>query len=152
LVKRIYHDLTGQDLPETMPLRERRPWTSSSRNAGRRRAFLSLTKFSTSTGTARTIRVYPRPMEVAFDRHAWLQACESKRKLEGSGFGRRCPPLFPGEGRRHRQQAFRDALTDVLPVVHGWEPTLRIADVEVVAWIGARDAKTRMAELLSARM
>jgi hypothetical protein len=96
--------------------------------------------------------MYPRTLLVAFDRDAWLRACDAKLKLEGGGFGRPCPPLFPDVGGRHQQRAFRDALTDVLPAVHGWQPTLRIADFEVVGWINSRGAKARMASLLTSRL
>jgi hypothetical protein len=41
---------------------------------------------------------------------------------------RPCPPLFPDAGGRHLQRAFRDALADLVPLEHGWLPTLRIAD------------------------
>ena len=44
-------------------------------------------------------------------------------------------PLFPGEGARHRQRAFRDALTDILAPDYGFAPTLRIAHFEVKDWI-----------------
>ena len=62
------------------------------------------------------------------------------------------PAAVPEVGGRHRQRAFRDALTDVLPTVHGWEPTLRIADFEVRSWIHGRGAQTRMAESLKSRV
>jgi hypothetical protein len=73
---------------------------------------------------ALTIRAYPRTAAVAFDRRAWLRACEAKRRLEGGGFGLPKPPLFPDEDGRHRQRAYRDAVADLLPAVHGWCPTL----------------------------
>jgi hypothetical protein len=91
-------------------------------------------------------------VKVAFDRGAWLRACDAKVRLEGGGFARPCPPLFPEVGGRHRQRAFRDALTDALPAVHGWAPTLRIADFEVESWVHERGAKRRMADLLHARL
>ncbi|WP_457092568.1 hypothetical protein [Microvirga sp. P5_D2] len=62
------------------------------------------------------------------------------------------PPLFPGEGGRHRQRAFRDALTDILAPYYGFAPTLRIADFEVKDWIDLPDRAERMRGLLSARM
>jgi hypothetical protein len=49
------------------------------------------------------------------------------------------------------QRAFRDALADLLPDQHGWTPTLRIGDFEVLAWLHADDSVQRMKELLSAK-
>jgi hypothetical protein len=100
---------------------------------------------------ALTIRAYPRTAAVAFDRRAWLRACEAKRRLEG-GFGRPKPPLFPHEDGPHRQRAYRDAVADLLPAVHGWCPTLRIADFEVVGWLDGRGARRRMERLLAERL
>jgi hypothetical protein len=62
------------------------------------------------------------------------------------------PPLFPLEDGRHRQRAYRDALADLLPAVHGWLPTLRIADFEVAEWIYRPGARRRMEQLLGERL
>lgn len=98
-----------------------------------------------------TLCLYPRTAVIGFDRRAWIAACDAKQRLEGGGFGRPCPPLFPEAGGRHQQRAFRDALADLLPAVHGWLPTMRIAYFEV-PWLWERDAKARMRMLLSARI
>lgn len=37
-------------------------------------------------------------------------------------------------GGRHRQRAFRDALADLLPPLHGFGPTIRIGHFEVERW------------------
>jgi hypothetical protein len=86
-----------------------------------------------------------------FDREVWRQRSEVATKLRGGGFGRPCPPLFPGQGGRHLQRAYRDALADLLPSVHGWGPTLRIADFEVSDLLNDDDALTRMRGLLQAK-
>ena len=54
---------------------------------------------------ALTIRSYPPTKVVAFDRRAWLRACEAKRRLERGGFSVPKPPLFPHEDGRRRQRA-----------------------------------------------
>ena len=81
---------------------------------------------------ALTLRAYVN-LPVAFDREAWLTACQRKTRLEGGGFARPRPPLFPGENGRHKQRAFRDALCDLLPPEYGFHPTARIADFEAAA-------------------
>jgi hypothetical protein len=40
----------------------------------------------------------------------------------------------------------------VLPAVHGWLPTLRIADFEVKEWVNERGAKTKMSALVAERI
>jgi hypothetical protein len=59
--------------------------------------------------------------------------------------------LFPGEGGRHRQRAFRDALADLLPPVHDWLPTIRISDTEVTAITAAPDPVSSLRTLLGER-
>jgi hypothetical protein len=39
-------------------------------------------------------------------------------------------------------------LADLLPSEHGWRPTLRIGDFEVLPWIYTSAAESRMRELL----
>jgi hypothetical protein len=57
--------------------------------------------------------------------------------IRGGNFSKPKPPLFPMNGGRNYQRAFRDMLADVLPPARGWEPTIRIAHFEVVAWLKA---------------
>jgi hypothetical protein len=148
----IYGELTGMTLPRTMPCRERR-------------AVDCVLKVSSSPGRiievdesqhfncyrATTLRFYPRDVKIAFNRNVWIERSETKKKLEGGGFGKPRPPLFPGDGGRHRQRAFRDALADIIPQQYGFEPTLRIAYFEVNGWLNADDASGRMERLLKDR-
>jgi hypothetical protein len=43
-------------------------------------------------------------------------------------------------------------LADLLPPEHGWKPTLRIADFEVLPWIYTSGAEARMRALLDERL
>lgn len=43
-------------------------------------------------------------------------------------------------------------LADLLPPEHGFQPTLRIGDFEVLAWIYTDQAEARMRELLAERL
>jgi hypothetical protein len=52
---------------------------------------------------------------------------------------------------RHRQRAFRDCLADLLPAIHGFGPTIRIADFEVEDWISSPDAPDRLGDLIADR-
>lgn len=153
LVRSIYGELTGLDLPDVMPARERRTVDCVLRRRGEAPRIIEFDETQHFNAyRAQTIRCYPRTARVAYDRVAWLATCDAKRRLEGGGFGRPKPPLFPHDDGRHRQRAFRDALADLLPAVHGWQPTLRIADFEVADWIHQRGAQTRMRELVGQRV
>lgn len=101
---------------------------------------------------ALTLRLYPSSARVAFPIERWIEQSEKKMRLEGGGFGKPKPPLFPAEYGRHQQRAFRDALADLLPLEHGWEPTLRIADFELLPWIYGGGTEERMRALLDERL
>ncbi|MGH3993110.1 MAG: hypothetical protein ACRDSN_11695, partial [Pseudonocardiaceae bacterium] len=149
VVCRIYTQLTRMELPDEMPARERPTVDLVLKRGGDPPRIVEVDETQHFNAyRALTIRAYPRSAEVSFDRRTWLQACARKRRLEGGGFGRPKPPLFPEDGGRHKQRAFRDALCDLVPVVHGWLPTLRIADFEVASWLRSGDARVRMEVLL----
>lgn len=146
---RIYRDLTGQMLPEVMRSVERRTVDAVLKVAGKPPRILEVDeKQHFNEFRALTLRHYVAE-PLAFDRQAWLAASAAKQKLEGGGFARPMPPLFPGANGRHRQRAFRDALCDLLPALHGFAPTLRVADFEVKSWIDSSQAEERMATLLA---
>jgi hypothetical protein len=153
LVREIYAELTGLELPDTMPPRERRQVDLVLQKRGRAPRIIEVDErqhFNRFRAT--TLRAYPRSLRVAFPKRIWIDACERKSRLEGGGFGVAKPPLFPGQDGRHRQRAFRDMLADVLPPSHGWLPTLRIADFEVRDWINEPHGKARMRALLKERL
>jgi hypothetical protein len=153
VLQRIYHERTAMELPEVMPLRERRTVDCVLQRRGEAPRIVEFDEEQHfNRYRALTIRSYPRAAAAAFDRRAWLHACEAKRRLEGGGFGVPKPPLFPHDDGRHRQRAYRDALADLLPAAHGWLPTLRVADFEVVAWVYGRGARRRMEQLLAERL
>lgn len=135
LAQALYAALTGRELPETMPPRERRRVDGVFRYRGQAFIFELDERQHLNRHRAATLRAYPRGLPLAFDRAVWLHRCDDKRTLEGGGWGRPCPPLFRGTGGRHRQRAFRDALADILPTVHGWRPTLRLLDLDVKRWM-----------------
>lgn len=153
LVRRIYSELTGLELPEEMPVRERRQLDAILIKRGQPPRVLEVDeKQHFNEFRATTLRAYPTSVRLALPKRAWIGRSEAKRRLEGGGFGRPKPPLFPGEGGRHRQRAFRDALADILPPAHGWAPTLRIGHFEVEDWIYGSQAKAQMRKLLAERL
>lgn len=145
----IYHELTGLDLPDTMPPRETRRVDAvlDTGDAAPRILEVDETQHFNRYRSL-TLRSYPQDARVAFPIERWIEQSDRKRRLEGGGFGKPKPPLFPAEYGRHVQRAFRDMLADLLPTEHGWEPTLRVGDFEVLPWIDASDAEAKMRNLL----
>ncbi len=153
LVRRIYRELTNKNLPETMPPRERRRVDCVLKLAHSPPRIIEVDETQHfNCYRAATLRLYPAEIPLAFDRTAWIERSESKIRLEAGGFAKPKPPLFPGDGGRHRQRAFRDALCDILPPDHDFLPTLRIADFEVCDWLMASDAYQRMKNLLDCKL
>ena len=81
-----------------------------------------------------------------------VEQSEKKTRLERGAFGKPKPSLFRAEYGRPAQRAFRDTVADLVPPEHGWKPTLRIGDFEILGWIYTRSAEARMRELLPARL
>jgi hypothetical protein len=152
LIRKIYEGLTKKDLPSEMPPRESRRVDCVLRLPSSPPRIIEVDESQHFNDyRAQTLKLYPADLALAFDRNLWIAHSEAGRKLAGVGFGKPRPPLFPGEGGRHRQRAFRDALTDILPQEYGFEPTLRIAYFEVDGWLTAGDASEKMIELLRGR-
>jgi hypothetical protein len=148
----VYAELTGLTLPEAMPSRERRRVDAVLDVDGHRRILEVDETQHFNRFRAITLRHYPRGARVAFPIEAWIAQSEKKARLEGGGFGKPKPPLFPGEHGRHQQRAFRDMLADLIPLEHDYAPTLRIAEFEVASWIYTTAAEERMRELLTERL
>ena len=101
---------------------------------------------------ATAFRLYPDDTQLAFPREVWIRHSTHDRKLPGGGFGKAKPPLFPNDGGRHRQRAFRDATADLLPSVHGFAPTLRLAYFELEPWIWGEGALDQLRTLVRTRL
>lgn len=152
LASSVYSELTGLVLPDDMPLRERRRLDAVvTDDQGRQRA-LEIDEKQHFTGPrALTFAAYDHVV-VAYDVDAWRTRAERRTGREpGGGFARPCPPLFPGEGGRHKQRAFRDLLADVIPPLNGWQPTCRISDDEVNVVQKAADPITSALALFQAK-
>ena len=136
LVSSIFQDLTGSHLPEVMRSVERRTVDAVLQVPGSPPRILEVDESQHFNGyRANTLSHYAGSVPLAFDARSWSERSVAKQRLEAGGFARPCPPLFPGHNGRHRQRAFRDALSDILPPSHDFAPTLRIGDFEVRSWI-----------------
>ena len=153
LICNIYSALTELSLPDVMPCRESRCVDGVFHGPqGQTFIFELDEKQHFNKFRAKTISLYPSTLRLAFYRDQWMERCLKKDKLEGGGFAKPKPPLFPDTNGRHRQRAFRDALADILPLEYGFAPTLRLADFEICDWIFGPDAKDQMTRLLAGRL
>ena len=151
LVQDIYHRLAGLELPDVMRPVERRTVDGVFESAAGTFIFELDETQHFNKYRASTLRSYPDDLPLAFDKEDWIRRCQRKTRLEGGGFAKPKPPLFPSENGRHKQRAFRDALSDIVPSVHHFLPTLRLGDFEVGAWVERSDADERMIELVRSR-
>lgn len=154
LVRRLYTRLTdGLELPDEMPLRENRAVDGLIGGRGRRYQLVEVDEsqhFNIYRSMA--LKAYPTDVALGFPKAVWVGAGKERIPGTGGGWGAPKPPLFPMPGGRHRQRAFRDALADLLPGIHGFGPTVRIADFEVESWIWDRRASQRLASLIESRV
>lgn len=153
VVRKIYGRLTGLRLPREMPPRERREVDGLIGGRGQPWRLVEVDEAQHfNEFRAVTLSLYPADAPLGFPRDVWLEASRSGRLIGPPGYWRPKPPLFPMDGGRHRQRAFRDALADLLPPHHGFAPTLRIADFEVEPWIHERGAAARLRRLVEERL
>lgn len=152
LIQEIYYELAGGDLPDEMPSKERRKVDGRFQTNGGFFIFELDEKQHFNAYRSKTLCLYPNNLLVGFSIDLWIKICNKKSKLEGGGFAKPKPPLFPDENGRHQQRAFRDSLTDILPLEYGFLPTLRVGDFEIREWIHESDAQDRMQELVESRL
>lgn len=149
-VERMYDVLgEGRQLPETIP-GDRRP-DNVLVIRGIRHLFEIDGGQHINVHRATTLELYPHLTQIGFPIAEWLERSRRKQPRMWGGWARPCPPLFPMPGGRHRERAFRDALTDLLPPLHGYGPTIRIADFEVRRWIDRGDAAIQIRRMIEER-
>ena len=119
LVRRHDGELTDMDLPDVMPPRERRTVDCVLQRRGGPPRIVEFDETQHfNRYRAMTIRRYPRSLRVAFDPTAWLAASDAKQRLEGGGFGKPKPPLFPTDDELHRTRGTTLGLGSGRPLSH----------------------------------
>jgi hypothetical protein len=150
----MYRRLTdGMELPDNMPFRERRSIDGLMGGRGQPSRLIEIDERQHfNEFRLITLRLYPKDARVAYPLDDWIASSRHTRAIRGGGWAKPKPPLFPMDGGRHRQRAFRDALADLLPPIHGFAPTLRVSESEVQGWMYDRGAVKRMRTLLDERL
>lgn len=144
-----YAALTGLALPDAAPPRERRrldvvlAWADGSSQV----VEIDETQHFTPERLL-TLDHYPSEAVLGYDVEQWRTESAVPRRPRGGGWGRPRPPLFPGEGGRHRQRAFRDMLADLLPPQYDWRPTIRLHAESVLPDLAQPDSINRVRVLL----
>lgn len=153
LVSTVYSELTGLELPESMPPRERRRLDMVLTYPDGRRRIVEFDETQHFSGARAQTLAHYGGVAVAFDVDEWRERSVARAGREpGGGFAAPKPPLFPGEGGRHRQRAFRDFLADYLPTIQvEWLPTARIHDTEAKAALKESSPAAAVAQLWTAR-
>ena len=135
LIQDIYRALTGRELPDTMPPRERRMVDGVFRGPDGRRFIFELDESSTSTTSGR--QPFPFTLrQCRLHSHGTSGSSAARKSGNSRAAALRGPNLRSSWRKRPpSQRAFRDALTDILPSEHNFAPTLRLGDFEILDWI-----------------
>jgi hypothetical protein len=85
------------ELPEVMPSREWRQVDTVLEIAGSPHRICEFDETQHfNSFRALTLQHYASKVPLAFDAELWIARSEAKTRLEGGGFGKPKPPLFPG--------------------------------------------------------
>jgi hypothetical protein len=116
MVQSIYRDLTGLELPSLMRPVERRTvdavlvTTTGSR-------ILEVDEIQHFNAyRAATLSHYVGRIPLAFDPASWIEHSNAKERLEGGGFAKPKPPLFPGDGLRRQYHGSSIAVEGKRPI------------------------------------
>lgn len=147
----VYRALTGLQLPDDMPEADRRIVDGILVEKDGLRIVEIDGGYHFNRYRRLTLEMYPADVALAYDRRIWISRSGDKA---GPTHGKRAvprPPLFPDEGGRHLQRAFRDVLADLLPPLYGFLPTLRVGYFEEKVYSRAIDPVAAMRQLLAGK-
>ena len=106
-----------------------------------------------------TFRFYPENLPLAYAQEKYRQFCQQYQTAalaKGPDRFRRSTADFPYVNGRAAQRAFFDTFRDWLPPLHGLNPTVRLAEFEVMpilkGELTGNAARTYMAQLLRERL
>lgn len=100
-----------------------------------------------------SLNLYPQKLKTNFSIEEWKMLCEqNKHKADRYRQAKRTVD-FNFIGGRSSQRAYLDSFRDLLPEVHGLNPTLRISDLEVLDIVSDnKESSKRVEQLLKQRI
>jgi len=103
----------------------------------------------------KTLSLYPESLTYGFNLSQYIKYCDkySNEAIKKGPAGYRKPKdEFPFENGRAAQRAFFDAFRDILPTLHGLNPTVRISEFEVSGLLtNSAEAHEKIKNLLKMR-
>jgi len=85
-----------------------------------------------SSSRLKSIESYPTELKVYFDLENWKKLCKTHKDSADKYRKSKTTKDFNFVGGRTAQRAYLDCFRDLLPEIHGLNPTLRINEFEVV--------------------
>jgi hypothetical protein len=84
-----------------------------------------------SSDRARTLQMFPGDLHLGFDKAHYLALCNQHWERADAYRRAKQTADFRFVGGRTAQRAYFDAFRDILPMLHGLRPTVRISEFEV---------------------
>jgi hypothetical protein len=86
-----------------------------------------------SSARLKTFDRYPNEVKLNFDKEEWKRLCVIHKTKADKYRSSKTTTDFNFDGGRTAQRAYLDCFRDLLPEIHGLNPTLRINEFEVVS-------------------
>jgi len=84
-----------------------------------------------SSARARTLQMLPGDLHLGYDKAHYLDLCNQHRERADAYRKTKKTADFCFAGGRTAQRAYFDAFRDILPILHGLRPTVRVSEFEV---------------------
>ena len=106
-----------------------------------------------SSARLKTFEFYPTDLKINFSVDQWKQLCKSHKDKADKYRKAKTTTDFNFAGGRTAQRAYLDCFRDLLPLLHGLQPTVRINEFEVAdIYANNKEARSKIEKLLKAKI
>lgn len=106
-----------------------------------------------SSARLKTFEFYPPDLKVNFSIDQWKQLCKSHKDKADKYRKEKTTTDFNFAGGRTAQRAYLDCFRDLLPLLHGLQPTVRINEFEVTdIYANNKESCSKIEKLLKAKI
>lgn len=106
-----------------------------------------------SSARLKTFEFYPTDLKVNFSIEQWKQLCKTHKDKADKYRKAKTTTDFNFAGGRTAQRAYLDCFRDLLPLLHGLQPTMRINEFEVAdIYANNKEACNKIEKLLKAKI